>query len=84
MSPGSDFGIKAKSKMLEKIKFFSNSPVRLTVVADGKDNVFELSPKNGVCEAYTRLKGERFILKFYALGVDVEISAVELEFLYYL
>ena len=55
----------------------------LPVVADGVDHVFELKPKNGVCEKYTRLKGEKFAIKLYALGVNVEISAVELEFLYY-
>ena len=78
-----DFGIKAKFKRLDKVKFFSNSPVRLTVVCDGEENVYELTPNNGVCEACTWLKGERFALKFYAAGVDVEISAVELEFQYY-
>ncbi|MBR2384493.1 MAG: hypothetical protein IKA99_02675 [Clostridia bacterium] len=78
-----DFGLKAKSKTLDKVRFFANSPVRLTVVADGVDHVFELKPKNGVCEKYTRLKGEKFAIKLYALGVNVEISAVELEFLYY-
>jgi hypothetical protein len=79
-----DFGVKARAKTLDKIKFFSNSTVTLTVTVDGEDNAFELVPTKGVCEVYTRLKGEKFALKFYALGVDVEISAVELEFLYYL
>ena len=79
-----DFGVKARAKTLDKIKFFANSTVTLTVTVDGEDNAFELVPTKGVCEVYTRLKGEKFALKFYALGVDVEISAVELEFLYYL
>jgi hypothetical protein len=83
-SKETDFGIKAKTKSLDKVKFFANSPVRLTVTCDGEDHVFELTPDKGVCEVFTRLKGSRFALKFYALGVDVEIAAVELEFLYYL
>lgn len=79
-----DFGIKATIKNLSRVKFFSNQKVRLTVSCDGKEKVFDVTPKNGVCEVFTRLKGSRFALKFYALGVNVEISAVELEFQYYL
>ena len=83
-SKETDFGIKARSKILEKVRFYANSQVRLTVVVDGKENVYEIEPKNGVCEIYTRLKGERYAIYFYAWGVDVEISSVELDFQYYL
>ena len=79
-----DFGVKGRIKILDKVKFYSNHPVRLTVVCDGEENVFEVSPEKGVCEVFVGLKGSKFALKFYALGVDVEISSAELEFLYYL
>ena len=83
-SKQTDFGIKANVKWLSKVRFYSNSPVKLTVEEDGNEHVFELIPKKGVCEAKMKIRGERFKLKFYSKGLNTEISAPELEFLYYL
>ncbi len=83
-SKETDFGIKAKVKWLSKIKLYANAPIRVTVVEDGHEHVFDMTPNKGVCQADMKIKGERFRLKIYAFGLNVEISAPQLEFLYYL
>ena len=82
-SKESDFGVKGRQKRLKRVSFYANSPIKLTVTVNGEDHVFNLTPRNGLCETKMNIKGERFQIKFYSFGLDTEISAPELEFTYY-
>lgn len=82
-SKQTDFGIKARQKTIKRVKFYADTSVTLTITVGNKKYEYALEPKNGVCEVYPYVKGERFSIKLYALGLDNEISALEMEVTYF-
>lgn len=83
ISKESDFGVSAKKKMLSKVSFNANLPVKLTVTADGNERLFSLNPQNGACVVCPNIVGNTFSFKIVVQGVKAEISGLELEFSYY-
>ena len=82
-SKETDFGIKARDKMLKKVSFYSTAPVTLTIWADGEKHVYSVNEYKKRCFVRPNLIGSKFKIMIFMQEVEAEVSGLSLDFSYY-
>ncbi|MBQ7373340.1 MAG: hypothetical protein IJW64_02105 [Clostridia bacterium] len=82
-SKQTDFGIKAREKILKKVSFYATAPVTLTVWVDGEEHSYQIDEYKKRCQIRPNLKGSKFAFKIFLREVEAEVSGLTLDFAYY-